>query len=196
MSDRTLNWGESEAAARYQTGDSDPDGGDFIVAKNTDNETVLLQFDNTAEQWVFAGDVDLGGNDVTNAGVVNGVDGSFDTLEAESVSTEALGIGNHDNIKGIEVGQVTFNNADASGDDDSWDDRTAVSENDTFGEAFASTPNAIVTGNEDAGSGTINEGVQTIVSISTTGIDIRHIQYRGQDRSDDEIAIDYVAVEQ
>ena len=70
MSDRTLNWGESEAAARYQTGDSDPDGGDFIVAKNTDNETVLLQFDNTAEQWVFAGDVDLGGNDLQSIGLV------------------------------------------------------------------------------------------------------------------------------
>ena len=90
MTDRTLNWGESEAAARYQTGDSDPDGGDFIVAKNTDNETVLLQFDNTDEQWVFAGDVDLGGNDVTNAGLLSGVDGSFDTLEAESASTEAV----------------------------------------------------------------------------------------------------------
>ena len=83
MSDRTLNWGESESAARYQTGDDDPDGGDFIVAKNTENETVLLQWNQTTVEWEFAGDVDMGGNDVTNAGLVSGVDGSFDTLEAE-----------------------------------------------------------------------------------------------------------------
>ena len=89
MSDRTLNWGESEAAARYQTGDDDPDGGDFIVAKNTDNETVLLEWDNTDEQWVFAGDVDMGGNDVTNAGVVSAVDGSFDALEADKADTRS-----------------------------------------------------------------------------------------------------------
>jgi len=87
MSDRTLFWGETTEGARYQSGDSDPEGGDFIVVKNTDNETVLLQWNQTATEWEFAGTVDMGGNDLTNAGLVSGVDGSFDTLEAEKVDT-------------------------------------------------------------------------------------------------------------
>jgi len=85
MSDRTLFWGETTDGARYQSGDSDPEGGDFIVAKNTDNDTVLLQWNQTATEWEFAGAVDMGGNDLTNAGLLSGVNGSFDTLEAEQL---------------------------------------------------------------------------------------------------------------
>ena len=85
MSDRTLNWGESESEARYQTGDDDPDGGDFIVARDLDGERMLLKFDFTANEWQYAGDVDMGGGDLNSVGTAR-----VDALEAESVSTERV----------------------------------------------------------------------------------------------------------
>jgi len=82
MPDRTLNWGESEVDARYQTGDDQPDGGDFIVAKDTDGDTILLRWDHGEEKWVAGGDVDLDGNDINSVGTA-----SVDALEADRVST-------------------------------------------------------------------------------------------------------------
>jgi len=78
MPDRTLNWGESEVDARYQTGDDQPDGGDFIVAKDTDGDTILLRWDHGGQKWVAGGDVDLDGNDINSVGTA-----SVDALEAD-----------------------------------------------------------------------------------------------------------------
>ena len=83
--DRIANWGESESAARYQTGDDDPDGGNFIVARDLDGERVLLQFDYDADEWQYAGDVDMGGGDLNSVGTAR-----VDALEAELVSTDEV----------------------------------------------------------------------------------------------------------
>ena len=72
--DRIANWGESEAAARYQTGDDDPDGGDFIVVRDLDGNVTLLQYDFAASTFVFGSDVDLDSNALADVGSLNMAD--------------------------------------------------------------------------------------------------------------------------
>ena len=72
--DRTANWGESEAAARYQTGDTDPDGGDFIVVRDLDGNVTLLQYDFAASTFVYGADVDLDSNALADVGSLNMAD--------------------------------------------------------------------------------------------------------------------------
>ena len=80
MPDRTINWGDSETEATYQTGDDDPaGGGNFVVARDTDGGTTLLEWDPAAGEWVARGDVDLSGNDL-----------SANAIDAEVVSADAL----------------------------------------------------------------------------------------------------------
>ena len=84
MSDRTINFGESETEATYQIQDTDSTGGgNFVVAKDTNANTVLLQYDPGADTWEYAGDVDMNGGNVSGVG----------TLTAESVNTEEADIG-------------------------------------------------------------------------------------------------------
>lgn len=79
MSDRTINFGESETEATYQIQDTDSTGGgNFVVAKDTNANTVLLQYDPDTDTWEYAGDVDINGGNVSGVG----------TLTAESVNTE------------------------------------------------------------------------------------------------------------
>lgn len=79
MSDRTINFGESETEATYQIQDTDSTGGgNFVVAKDTNANTVLLQYDPAADTWEYAGDVDMNGGNVSGVG----------TLTADSVNTE------------------------------------------------------------------------------------------------------------
>ena len=81
MSDRTINFGESETEATYQIQDTDSTGGgNFVVAKDTNANTVLLQYDPDTDTWEYAGDVDMNGGNVSGVG----------TLTAESVNTEEL----------------------------------------------------------------------------------------------------------
>ena len=72
--DRIANWGESESAARYQTGDDDPDGGDFIVVRDLDGDVTLLQYDFVASTFVFGSDVDLDSNALADVGSLNMAD--------------------------------------------------------------------------------------------------------------------------
>ena len=86
MSDRTINWGDSEVEAVYQTGDDDPDGGgNFIVARDTDGGVTLLEYDPVAGEWVARGDVNLDGNDL-----------SANAIDATAVSAESVTIGGDD----------------------------------------------------------------------------------------------------
>ena len=81
MSDRTINFGESETEATYQIQDTDSTGGgNFVVAKDTNANTVLLQYDPTTDTWEYAGDVDMNGGNVSGVG----------TLTADSVNTDDL----------------------------------------------------------------------------------------------------------
>jgi len=50
MPDRTLVFGESTTAARYQSGDSDPAGGDFELLRDLDNATLALLYNYTQQQ--------------------------------------------------------------------------------------------------------------------------------------------------
>ena len=83
MSDRTAFFGETLEAARYRFGDTSTDGGNYIVAEDLDGERVLLQFDYDADEWQYAGDVDMAGGDLNSVGTAR-----VDALEAESVSTD------------------------------------------------------------------------------------------------------------
>ena len=85
MSDRTINFGESESEATYQIQDThSTGGGNFVVAKDTNANTVLLQYDPATDTWEYAADVDMNGGNVSGVG----------SLTAESVNTEQAGRGN------------------------------------------------------------------------------------------------------
>ena len=86
MPDRTINFGESESEATYQIQDTDgaAGGGNFVVAKDTNANTVLLEYDPASDTWEYAGDVDMNGGNVSGVG----------TLTADSVNTEEVGISN------------------------------------------------------------------------------------------------------
>jgi len=79
--DRTINWGDDAADARYRTQDTSSTGGDFVLAEDLDGGTVLLEYDYSASEWVSRGPVNLSGNDITNAGSI-----TADSLEAETVA--------------------------------------------------------------------------------------------------------------
>ena len=88
MSDRTINWGDSEVEAVYQTGDDDPDGGgNFIVARDTDGGVTLLEYDPVAGEWVARGDVNLDGNDLS-ANVIDAAEVSATTELSGATASE------------------------------------------------------------------------------------------------------------
>lgn len=69
--ERQIYWGPTIADAKYRTRDDDPQGGQFVVVEDTDNGTVLLRWDNVAGEWVYGGPVNMGGEDLTNAGTLS-----------------------------------------------------------------------------------------------------------------------------
>ena len=94
MSDRTINFGESETEATYQIQDTDSTGGgNFVVAKDTNANTVLLQYDPAADTWEYAGDVDMNGGNVSGVG----------SLTADSVNTEEANISKVLTAVGLDV---------------------------------------------------------------------------------------------
>ena len=84
MSDRTLNWGESASAARYQTQDDDPEGGNFVFVRDLDNETIPLQYLFTTEELLAGVGIDLDGNDLANVGDVAATTASVSTAPSEA----------------------------------------------------------------------------------------------------------------
>jgi hypothetical protein len=83
--ERRLNWGADATDAQYRTGD-DAANNRFILAEDLDGGTILLEYDETASEWVSRGPVNMSGNDVLNVG----------TLSATAVNTEDLDIGTAD----------------------------------------------------------------------------------------------------
>ena len=67
MSDRTINFGESETEATYQIQDTDgaAGGGNFVIAADTNANTVLLQYNPSTDAFEYAADVDLSGSNLT-----------------------------------------------------------------------------------------------------------------------------------
>jgi len=69
MAERRILWGPTPTDAQYRTGDTEGDT-NFVVAEDTDAGTVLLEWDDTANEWVSRGPVNMSGNDITNAGAI------------------------------------------------------------------------------------------------------------------------------
>jgi len=74
---RRINWGADATDAKYRTEDTGTPG-DFVVAEDTDGNTVLLKYDDTAGEWVYGGPVNMSGSDISNVG----------QLSSTSVNTE------------------------------------------------------------------------------------------------------------
>ena len=111
MSDRTINFGESESEATYQIQDTDgaAGGGNFVIAKDTNANTVLLQYNPSTDAWEYAGDVDMGGGDITNANAIEST-----TVDSDAVGTPTI-IDTEDGTN-YDVGDQLVGFGDADGD--------------------------------------------------------------------------------
>ena len=126
MSDRTINWGDSEVEAVYQTGDDDPDGGgNFIVARDTDGGVTLLEYDPVAGEWVARDDLNLDGNDLS-ANAIDAAEVSANDYNDGAIDHDQTGNRTHsgDDLSpnAIDAGSVSaenmFNGADIESPDD------------------------------------------------------------------------------
>jgi hypothetical protein len=77
MAERRINWGADATDAQYRTGD-DESNNRFIVAEDLDAGTVLLEYDESASEWVSRGSVNVDGNDVSNVGALDAQSASID----------------------------------------------------------------------------------------------------------------------
>jgi hypothetical protein len=77
--ERRLNWGADATDAKWRS-EHDSTNSKFIVAEDLDGATILLEYDETASQWVFRGPIEMGANNLTTTG----------TVTAGTVSTEAI----------------------------------------------------------------------------------------------------------
>jgi len=73
MTEGRINW--LGADGKYRTEDTGDvgDPGDFVLAEDRDGNTVLLEWDATAGEWVFGGPVNLDESDVTGIGTMDSV---------------------------------------------------------------------------------------------------------------------------
>lgn len=109
MVDRRINFGDpADAGTRYQIEDdaNAAGGGNFVLAKDLDGGTVLLQYNPTSDAFEYVRAVDLGGEDVTGVGGVIGESGAgvYDdatttvgdgttSADHESVNTDGATVG-------------------------------------------------------------------------------------------------------
>ena len=109
MSDRTINFGESETEATYQIQDTDSTGGgNFVVAKDTNANTVLLQYDPATDTWEYAGDVDMNGGNVSGVGTLTAESVNTEDVDAESVNTEEGNVQNVDDEDETAIPNTNF----------------------------------------------------------------------------------------
>jgi len=179
MPDRTINFGESETEATYQIQDTDgaAGGGNFVVAKDTNANTVLLEYDPASDTWEYAGDVDMNGGNVSGVG----------TLTANSVNTGQLDIGGSDQINEIEFATATVTPPSATSDD-TWDSVKGTNTPVSFSTNFTNVPDIVVTGPALSGLTyhTTNE--------SQSGFSIRVLNYSTKDRSTPDVDVAYIAI--
>jgi len=76
MGEREIRWGES-GTAQWRTGD-DATSGNFVVAEDLDAQTVLWEYDTTANEWVSRGGVNMSSNPISNVSTLGA-----QTVEAE-----------------------------------------------------------------------------------------------------------------
>ena len=88
MPDRQIDYGEDETDATYRSGDAGgtAGGGNFVVAELL-GDRVLMEWDNTANEWVLRGPVNMSGENVSSVGTLTATDVVADSVNTEEVST-------------------------------------------------------------------------------------------------------------
>lgn len=104
--ERRINWGSDASDATYRSGDLDGDGSRYVVAETTDGSgntvDVLLEWDDTAGEFVYGGPVNMSGNDITNVGSI-----STEQLNNEiRFREDATGQEVHDVLEAATLGDV------------------------------------------------------------------------------------------
>jgi hypothetical protein len=94
---RRLNYGADAADAKWRS-EHDTTNGKFIIAEDIDGGTVLLEYDESAGEFVSRGPVNMNGNAIESVSQIgSGTDrftGFVDTMDANSVSADDLSISN------------------------------------------------------------------------------------------------------
>jgi hypothetical protein len=139
--ERRINFGADATDAKWRT-EHDTANSKFILAEDLDGSTVLLEYDETASEWVARGPVNLDGNDLSNVGTVSASAVNTDNLSLSSVTGAGI------ISQAIQHGKV-------------WADN---------GEMYESVQNAVDNASAYVfvGVGTFNESV----SISTNGLSV------------------------
>jgi len=104
--ERRLNWGADPTDATYRTG-HDIGNSKFKIVEDLDGNIVLLEWDETAGEFVYRGPVNLNGEDITDSGTTV-YDASTDTVgdgttsaDHQLVSTKSLII--NQEIQGVSL---------------------------------------------------------------------------------------------
>lgn len=82
MPERTIDWGGANSP--YETHVDRDNNGRVVLAEDTSGNTVLLEYDEGAGEWVYGGPVNMDGADVSNVG----------TLDANAIDTGEATINN------------------------------------------------------------------------------------------------------
>lgn len=111
MPDRTVVFGESQTAARYQTQDTDPAGGDFTLVEDLDNAIQALLYSYSQQRIVANVPVDVSQlyfNDTVEA--PQAIDPATGTVDID------VGASNwHDPVAATENIDITFSNVSSGG---------------------------------------------------------------------------------
>lgn len=87
MPERTIDWGGSDSP--YETHVDRDNDGRFVVADDTSGGTVLLEYDESANNgsggWISRGPVDLDGNDISGVGELSSTAVSTDSVENSAI---------------------------------------------------------------------------------------------------------------
>jgi hypothetical protein len=105
-----LNYGADATDAKWRS-EHDTANSKFILAENLDGGTVLLEYDETAGEFVSRGPVNMDGNDISNAG----------SIDAQSLNTDLANINDYSATLEKTTDQSISSGADVTVD---WDNQT------------------------------------------------------------------------
>lgn len=120
---RDINFGESEADAKYQISD-DGTPGNFVLARDTNGATVLLEWDATNSEWVFGGPVEMGSDGITTTGTVTAGSLSADKAVINEYKARAT-LASDQSVAASTSTTVTFDNELSDQFADAYDPSTS-----------------------------------------------------------------------
>lgn len=106
MAERRINWGPGDGTGKYRTEDTGSPG-DFVVAEDTNGNTILLKWSSANGAWQYGGPVDMDGNDLTDAGTTV-YDASTDTVGDGTTSADHASITTDDATINTSLGNATY----------------------------------------------------------------------------------------